>query len=188
LIGGIYVDIDVKAIKTFDDLLKKYNTYDLIVSCLNVNEINSMIQCQHKKCLNNGVIIAKPNIEVLKILIEYVDNNNSCTDVTPKVLCIGTTTGPTAFTSVIMKYIRENKNNNILLLKPEYLEPCTLGICDPTKNTIIEHKHDGTWVPEWQYKLIKIYLQHTQLVVIILFLLIMLIIYIAYQKYNKYYK
>lgn len=185
LMGGLYVDIDVKAIKSFDDLLERHKKYDLIVSCININEINSMMQCQHKRCLNNGVIIAKPNVEVIKKIIEYVDENTTCSDITPKVLCINTTTGPLAFTQVIMEYIKNNTDNNILLLKPEYLEPCTLGICETTSNTIIEHKHDGSWVPEWQYNLIKMYLQHTIKFVVVLSILLLVIVYLIYKKYYR---
>lgn len=189
LMGGLYVDIDVKGIKSFDDLLERHKKYDLIVSCINTNEMNSMIQCQHKRCLNNGIIIAKPNVEVINKIIEYVNENNSCNDIIPKVLCINTTTGPLAFTKVIMNYIKDNVNNNILLLQPEYLEPCTLGICESTPNTIIEHQHDGSWVPEWQYNLIKMYLQHTTSFVVVLtiflLLIILLMVYFVYQKYRK---
>lgn len=185
LFGGLYVDIDVKAIKSFDYLLKKYESYDLIVSCLNTNKINSIIQCQYERCLNNGVIIAKKNVSAIKMMIEYVNNNNKCQDITPKVLCINTTTGPHAFTNVIMKYINEHKDNNILLLEPEYLEPCTLGICNHTKNTIIEHKHDGSWIPEWQYNLIKAYLQNTQIFIMIMIIVLICISHLIYEKYNK---
>ena len=62
LIGGIYVDMDVKSIKSFNDILEKTKEYDLVVSSINVNNINSMIQCQHSQCLNNGVIIAKSTL------------------------------------------------------------------------------------------------------------------------------
>lgn len=185
LFGGLYIDIDVKAIKSFDDLLEKHKKYDLIVSCLNINEFNSILQCQHQKCINNGVIISKPNVEVLKNMIEFVDIDNKCTDVTPKTICINTTTGPLAFTTIIMKYIKSNKNNKILLLQPEYLEPCTLGICNSTKNTIIEHKHDGSWVPEWQYNLIKFYLEYTISTIIITLLVLCIICYVLYTKYKS---
>jgi mannosyltransferase OCH1-like enzyme len=98
LMGGIYVDTDVKALKSFNDILDETYDYDLVVSSININEINSMIQCQYKQCLNNGVIIAKPNADILNEIIKYVDSHNECSNIAPKVMCINKTTGPLMFT------------------------------------------------------------------------------------------
>jgi len=186
LMGGIYVDIDVNALKSFDSILEEFKDYDLIVSKLIVNKINSMLQCHHPECLNNGVIISKQKADILNEIIKYIDNNSTCSFICPKIMCINKTTGPLMFTKVINQYIKNNSGNKskIYILPAEYLEPCTFGDCKHTVNTIVSHNHNCTWIPKYQYNIMKFYIKNTGLTIAIIILMLSIVIYFIYKFYK----
>ncbi len=177
LYGGIYVDIDAKQLKSFDNLLDKYKNYDLIVSELNINYTLSYLYCQKDKCVNNGIIFSKPNTEIMKLIIDYINENYKC-NIMSKLFCILTTTGPIMFSKVIDSYKNKDK---IMILKSEYLEPCILDSCNITDNTIIAHHHDGTWYSLITRNIIVIFIDYTYVIISII-LLICLLIYIYWIK------
>lgn len=179
--GGIYIDVDVKVIKSFDEILEKNKQYESVFSYTSANMAYSVAQCSHSQCLNNGIIISKPKSEILEILINHIDNNPHCNKLTPKVMCILHTTGPAIFTAIISKYYENNKDK-IKILAGEYLEPCIMGKCNITDNTIVIHEHDGTWVPAFQYNFIKNYIKYDSYICIVFIILVIIFVWKKYMR------
>ena len=169
LYGGIYIDIDVEVVKSFDLLLDKYNNEDLIISKLNLSTSESYITNFYFESYNNGVIIAKKNSIVMDNLINYIINNYDKITNFNKVFYINLTTGPSIFTFVI----NINKNKTIIL-NSEYLEPCNRNNCNITENTITVHRHELSWIPEIFKICIDFYLQNKYLFIIIIIFIIYL--------------
>jgi len=166
--GGIYIDIDVKIIKSFDEIIKKNESYELIISELNITLIESILTSGYDKSYNNGTIIAQKKNNVLKKLIDSIIKNYYVPFFHLKVVLINRTTGPSIFTDVITK----NKKN-IKILSYDYLEPCIRDNCIITKNTIAIHKHDLTWVPEELKIFIDIYMKNKILVLTLILVIIL---------------
>jgi mannosyltransferase OCH1-like enzyme len=170
--GGIYIDIDVELLKSFDDIIKNKDSYDLIVSKSNVNSYESLITARSLETYNNGIIIAKKNSKTLLVLINYIIENFYLPFFEPKVFNINYTTGPHIFTDVISK----NKGN-VKILDSEYLEPCLIDNCTITSNTISIHKHELSWMPEFLVVIINFYLKNKLTVIGLISLILILIIY-----------
>ncbi len=141
MLGGIYIDMDAYTVKPLDSLFDKFKDYNLLVSKLNMNSLEKNIMQYN---INNGIIISKKGSVVLKDLIDTVTKNPHCESYHNKMACILATTGPYMFTQVMNKYLKKN-NKEIIALDHKYLEPCTLGVCDETKDTYIKHMQEGTW-------------------------------------------
>jgi mannosyltransferase OCH1-like enzyme len=182
--GGIYVDMDASALKSFDDLLDVNKKYDMIVSKLGITKNIALLSCQYERCLNNGIIISKPNVPILKILINYINKHYECTTAVPKTLCINGTTGPAIVTKVLTEYMKKHKSK-VLVLKSEFLEPCYLDVCNVTKNTIIQHNHERSWIPQWQYNVVEQPVKHLDVSLMILAFVFIIIIWYVYQYVNK---
>jgi len=175
--GGAYIDMDAKIIKPLDAITNQFNNYDLIISKVNSNILENYIHCGYNTCFNNGILIAKKNNIILKKMIESVINEPKCSNLSTKITCIQTITGPRKFT----KIIHDNMNNKIKILDPEYLEPCVLDVCTVTNNTHIIHNHEGTWYSSNLRDLAVIYLQNKWSFYFCF--LIILIIFIKYFYY-----
>jgi mannosyltransferase OCH1-like enzyme len=171
--GGIYLDIDTEQVKSFDNLLKQFGNYDLIVSYLNGDSIASYVQCQYTKCINNGIIISKKGTEIMKQIIDYVVNHTDCDEYMLKMICILYTTGPAMFTDLIKQYKYPEK---IKILESHYLEPCVFNYCQTTKDTITMHKHDGSWVPDIQKRMALFYFKNVEMIYAALIIIIILTI------------
>lgn len=182
--GGIYVDMDVKQEKSFDSLLEKYKGYNLIVSLLDLGKVEAYFSCYRGRCINNGVIISPKKTDIMKTIILYINKNYKCSSFGIKEYCINSTTGPDMFTSVITDYMSKNKDNKILLLPPEYLEPCIPNKCKITKNTYTVHKHDNTWIHPGFIYFINFYYANKIITWIILIILIIFII-MTIKKYFR---
>lgn len=169
--GGIYIDIDVEVIKSFDKLIENTNMYDLIVSKSFVNSYESFITAGASETYNNGIIIAEKNSNTLLILINYIIKNFYLPILEPKVLNINYTTGPHIFTDVISK----NKSR-VKILDSEYLEPCLIDNCNITSNTISIHKHELSWMPEQLVTIINFYLKNKIIFIGLICLIVILII------------
>jgi mannosyltransferase OCH1-like enzyme len=140
--GGIYLDIDTYAIKSLDYILDTNKDYEMIVSKINLYKIETLIRYKSMYLINNGIIIAKPNVQIMKDIIDYVTNNYACGPFTHKMACIQKTTGPSMFTFMITNYKYKNR---IKILDYEYLEPCVMDVCNITDKTHIVHRHAGSW-------------------------------------------
>lgn len=180
--GGIYLDMDITVIKSFDTLVEKFKDYECIVSTINIDKMDSYIMCINNKCINNGIIIAKKQSKFMKSIIDEVMDNPECTwyDLTTS-MCVNRTTGPIMFSRMYEKYNLENPGQ-IKLLDPSYLEPCLLeGICDVKDNTYTIHHHDITWIHPLIGSILHYYLKYHTLVRIILLMILIQIIYYVFN-------
>jgi hypothetical protein len=114
--------------------------------------------------------------------LDYISNlNNSCDYEISKQACINNTTGPKSFSEFfIIK--SKNKNNKILILPSDYLEPCMMDKCNITKNTVIKHIHEGSWFNKYQLDIAKFYLKNQVLCercIILIFIIIIVSIVIG---------
>ena len=155
LYGGVYIDMDVKAHQPLDTLLERFGNHNLIISKTNSNYIENMIGCGgNKHCLNNGIIFSCKGNDNLGELIAHINNNYDCPEWLPRELCIQHTTGPIKFTDLL------NNKPDVLILDPEFLEPCLLGKCDITDNTYLEHSHGLSWVNPHFSKFLTFYVYY----------------------------
>lgn len=170
--GGIYIDADAYCLQPINKLIQENINYDLIVSKLNCNSMENYLHCNHAYCVNNGIIYARPNNKLLKILIDHIVKNHYCVDHISKMVCIEQTTGPTQVTDIII----QNLNDTIKILEAEYVEPCVLDVCHITKNTYIVHKHNGTWFSPQTKKMFTFYMNYKNPIYVILIILFILIV------------
>lgn len=148
--GGIYVDMDVVIHKPFDALLQEFSEYEVIISKANGNFFENMLACGSPVCINNGIIISKPNSTFMKHLISEIDRKmkSPFTGIGEhKSIHISRTTGPTMFTNV---YNNEDliDKSKIKLLHYSYLEPCFMNVCSIGPNTYAIHKHELSWIDD----------------------------------------
>jgi mannosyltransferase OCH1-like enzyme len=170
--GGIYIDIDVEIIKSFNDLIEKYKDFDTIVSVLNIYGFESIVTSGNSTSYNNGIILTKKDSIVMKSLIDEIIKSYYVSSIFHfKVLLINNTTGPNIFTRVINKNLQYVK-----VLDSEYLEPCVRDDCLITDNTIAIHKHNLSWMPDELKNLIDLYLKHKMLFLICVIILMYVII------------
>ena len=180
--GGIVIDTDAYSIKPLDSLFDKYEDAKLIVSLimrdfLPMGFIQSWMTCNKlSECINNGIYIAKKESDVLSYIINEFINLPSCPSKMDKMRCIHMTTGPGIFDKAVNKYIKENDDNNIVILPYQYLEPCLSTRCFITDETYIVHKHEMSWCSDIVIKLKHIYLFSPQFFNILVFLIFVFIV------------
>lgn len=178
LYGGAYLDIDVYSVKPLDQLVNQYANYDIILSYIGVGHFDSYVSCQREKCINNGIIIAKPYTNILKKIIDHINKHHSCSILTPKLICIMTTCGPTTFSQLILDNIDISK---IKILKNDYLEPCVYSKCNITQNTYTVHQHEGSWYSNSIKQLGIMYIHYKNIICLSL----LIILFISLFFYNK---
>lgn len=177
--GGIYIDMDCDVIKKLDSLFEENNNYDFIISKISnkIDGVSNYLTChKFKECYNNGIIISKQNVEIC----EYLMDNflSQCNYYENKLLCIQNTTGPPIFNKLIDKYISKNTNRHKILILPYYyFEPCVGSKCDINDNTHIVHKHELSWLSEWQKEIFEYITLNINLTYLIIILLIIIIFY-----------
>ena len=158
--GGIVVDVDVKAIKSFDYFFKLFKNDGIYFSKMpKFNDLEKFAtQLVYKfemnyDYINNGIIISRPNHP---ILMDFVNNisinkqtNNDCFYMA-KVFNI---TGPAMVTNTI--YSNKLKYNDLFILNNIYFEPCYGKdiTCNIGNNTICFHKHKSVWISNWHNKM-----------------------------------
>lgn len=175
--GGIFIDMDAYTIRSLRDLYefktdsgKSIEDYDVVVSYITGNMIQSMLMCMQTKCINNGNILCKPGADFMKSLINEIVNGDRCGDFTLKMVCISNTTGPVLINELIKKY---NGSSQIKILNKEFLEPCVKNDCKITKNSYVLHKHAQTWI-DGPLKTIADFFENNQILIIIVFIAIIL--------------
>lgn len=166
--GGIYIDIDCNIIKNLDGLFEHVKDNDFIISYLSqTNKLFNYVGCGYlDKCINNGIIISKKNTDICNYIIDELeyDCNNL---LTRKSTCITNTTGPKIFNKIIYSYLsNSNKRSNkskVLILPPEFIEPCLFDVCNNTENTYIQHIHEWTWIGDNYKNICLFYTRNTAL-------------------------
>ncbi len=177
--GGIFIDIDAYTNKKLDDLFNKYSEYDFVISDLkNLGFIFNISICnKFTKCYNNGIFFSKKNANILKYIIDHF--KTECSFLNSKIQCIRKTTGPLIFNNIINKYLEDNTlvdKSKIKVLNYDYMEPCTMNLCDITNNTYIIHKHENSWIDNSVKNIMQLYVTYYKLIHFILFVLIFILI------------
>ena len=176
--GGAYIDLDVEAIKSLNNIIEENKDYDIILSGVNLNMVESYFMCDAKTCINNGIIIAKPlNPDLLNHINYVVEQYKSlkvpCSGLinSNNFYCIQNTTGPKIFT----KFLNPEKAiSKIKILDYTTLEPCKRNVCDIKDNTILIHRHEATWVHPTMRKCGDIYVKYKYYIYIIILLIVLL--------------
>jgi len=189
--GGIFIDMDAYTIKKLDGLINKYGEYDFIVSyAKEINPIVNFSVCRRfGKCLNNGIFLGKPNTDILNYMIGNI--SYECSMFKSKIDCIANTTGPVYFDTNLFKYINNDDNKNkskILILDSDYLEPCTLDVCEVTGNTYIKHVHSQSWINDYIKDFIKLYIIYPNIFNILFLVLFMVITFVMFKYFSSNYK
>lgn len=185
--GGIYIDIDCNVIKRLDGLFEYVKDYDFIISYISQkNKLFNYIGCGYaNKCINNGIIISKKDTDICNYIIDKLKYDcNSI--INRKSRCIQNTTGPTIFNNIIYSYLNDNNRgkfkSNVLILPPEFVEPCLFDVCNNTKNTYIQHLHEWSWIGVHYKNICLFYTRNT------IMLNAICIIIICFLVYNNIYK
>lgn len=178
LYGGIYIDMDMEIKKPLDELLQEFSGYHLIVSRLNLNQLECILISGQKITINNGIIISVPKEEILNKIIEYIGKNFSCFLHLTKFSCINSTTGPKMFTNIVLK----NLHSKVKILEPEYLEPTIFGTGNITSNTYVVHYNEVSWLNGFSKNFGRLYIQNRTLFLVILLVVIGVIIWFVFFK------
>lgn len=194
-IGGIYIDMDMKCLKSLNILLELSNikTKKVVVSNLTYDLTQRIIfllsgNYNVKNLVNNGIIMCEPKHEIILNTMKYghqnIDNffkNKS------NFLYIFYSTGPLALSNSLIDYTNKNKyrSNEIEILDQSYFEACDLGEiksdkCKIPENAIGIHYYEASWNSKYENNLVKYYYFIKDNVLLIILLLIVL--YITFKR------
>lgn len=194
-IGGIYVDMDMKCIKSLNNLIELPNIKikKVVVSNLTYDFIQRVIfllsgNFNVKNLVNNGVIMSEPKHEIILNTMKYghqnIDNffkNKS------NFLYIFYSTGPLALSNSLIDYTNRNKyiQNEIEILDQSYFEGCDLGEvkngkCKIPENAIGVHYYEASWNSNSENQIVKYYYFIKDNILLIILLLV--VIFYLYKK------
>ena len=167
--GGASIDTDIVALKGFDSI-PNIDTSDFIVS-----------EKPHSKSINNATILSSRNNPILKYVIDNIDIK-PCGEYESDYQCIQRTTGPYAFNKLLKPF-----KDKIVVLDKSYMEPCSSldKYCSVKSNTILDHRHELSWLKPWHREAIKMYFEVKHYKYQILIALIIIIILILALKKNN---
>ena len=197
-LGGIYIDMDMKCLKSLNSLLELQNiktkkvvlsslTYDLtqrIVFLLSGNfSITNLV--------NNGVIMCESKHEIILNTMKYgYKNKDNFFKNKSNFLYIFYSTGPLALSNSLIDYTnytnkKDYNSNEIEILDQSYFEGCSLGevkngTCKTPENAIGIHYYEGSWNSTTENNLVKYYYFIKDNILLIILLLILL--YYLYKK------
>lgn len=186
-IGGIYIDMDMKCLKSLDTLLELPNikTKKIVVSSLTFDFIQRVIfllsgNINLKNIVNNGVIICEPNHEIILNTIKYgYKNKDNFFKNKSNFLYIFYSTGPLALSNSLIDYTNKNEDvsDEIEILDEIYFEGCSLGEiknnnCKIPEKAIGIHYYEASWNSKSEKRLVKLYyFIKDNIILIILFLI-----------------
>lgn len=194
-IGGIYVDMDMKCIKSLNNLIELPNikTKKIVVSNLTYDFIQRVIfllsgNFNVKNLVNNGVIMCEPKHEIILNTMKYgYQNKDNFFKNKSNFLYIFYSTGPLALSNALIDYTNQNKysSSEIEILDQSYFEGCDLGevkngTCKIPENAIGVHYYEGSWNSNAENNLVKYYYFIKDNIILIILLLI--VIYYLYKK------
>jgi mannosyltransferase OCH1-like enzyme len=172
--GGIYVDMDVIAIKPFDGLIRKFPRAQLIVSTMPINKLIGFVLTGTSCMINNGTILSVPHHEFLLKLLQEIKKYTAYDWSMTKFTKITNTTGPKMFSYMVNK----NKHSDITIIDHKYLEPC-YGLdnsCTVTPNAYVNHVHEQTWIPESYVRLIRFYYDNKFIFIVVCLIILFALI------------
>ena len=154
--GGIYIDIDCKPIKSFDNFFSKFNDHKLLFVSKTPrfnNLENYFVKLVYdfktdNYFINNGIIISPKNHHFLKYLLNRIDTYFYKNNDKLYISKIFNTFGPSTFTNLILEH-----KNDIMILDNKYFEPCYGKdiTCKISEETILLHQHQSFWIKNNQY-------------------------------------
>ena len=126
IFGGIYVDMDARAIRSFNTIKKDIEKYETILGKLNRSKTESLFFTGKQFMVNNGIIISKKNSLFLKELLKHVEesidryetelsNPNMKEKMLSNTGTIDKITGPVAFTNVYFSIPEILRNEKVKL-------------------------------------------------------------------------
>lgn len=188
-IGGIYIDIDVKCLKSLDTIIEKHHEATLIVSEIPKDNFQRFIfyitGTRYQKIYNNGIIMCEKENSVLFNTIQLVHKykNNSFKNYS-KFLYIFYSTGPLVLTEAVYNQKDDNLKDNqkVVFLDQSYLEACDIGQlkytgCEIPEHAIGIHYYESAWVSDNEKFLLKIYYNMCEYKFYILLLIVFFYIY-----------
>jgi mannosyltransferase OCH1-like enzyme len=178
--GGIYLDVDRYVLRSFNSLLKKYNTYDTLLDIANYGFIN------------NDIFICKKKSQFMKYNIENCINNKNNYNYFFNIM---NSCGPLYVTKNYYKhFFSKKKDYKIIGLKNE-LSGCTFCGCSQNKLKVCTTftTMDNTWLDGNKFflydlckYLICFLLQNIYLFITVIFIYLFYIIFI--QKKRNFFK
>jgi mannosyltransferase OCH1-like enzyme len=195
LVGGIYIDMDMKCLKPLNSLLElpNMNNKKVVVSNLTFDFIQRVIflltgNFNIRNIVNNGIIMCEAKHEIILNTIKYVyQNKDNFFKNKSNFLYIFYSTGPLALSNALIDYTNKNKNklDEIEILDQDYFEGCDLGDiknnnCKIPEKAIGIHYYEASWNSKYENHLVKYYYFIKDNFLIIILLLIVL--YYLYKK------
>lgn len=190
--GGIYLDMDVKCLKSLDTIYNAHPDKNVILSLCPYNFFHSLSLRlvglrSNENLINNGVIACVPQHPLLNAIIRLAKNNK---DTIFKVLGknflhIFHTTGPVMVTQAF----REFKNDtDIAILDNTYFEACDIDNvrngCVPPSHAVGLHVYEGSWMSSHEKWIVNIYFFIEKYFMLLISLSIVFVMY-KYLKNKK---
>jgi mannosyltransferase OCH1-like enzyme len=144
--GGISVDTDMYSLNPILSLSELKN-HNFIIS-------NSAFPSNMFNYVNNALIIVTPHNPIMKeILLGILKSKNKEKDHISKETYINNTTGPTYINSIVKSH------DSVYILDNKYFEPCMSSdpVCKPSKETIMDHQHELSWMNPYLKFLSKVF-------------------------------
>jgi len=189
IFGGIYIDMDVKCLKSLDTIYNAHPDKNVILSLCPYNFFHSLLLKlvglrSNENLINNGVIACIPQHALLRAIIVQAGKNKNTVlkNLNKNFLHIFYTTGPVMVTQAF----REFKNNtDITILDNTYFEACDIDSvkngCVPPSHAVALHVYEGSWMSSHEKWIVNIYFFIEKYFV----LLILISIAFAISKYLK---
>lgn len=205
--GGIYLDMDVRCLRSIDSLTQRFPEARFICSKLPINQTETELissttaasigktnACWDCALLNNGILLSIPQHSFLTLLLEDISHTNPQLFSITREAQITYTTGPAIFSQTMRKYLRlhhatmdsthkgrNNRIDHVAILPAKFLEPCVSWdhTCHPGKIAIFDHQHQNSWYTGPLLMGIKIYYQPLFYKIMIVVTLIVLVMGLA---------
>ena len=184
--GGIYIDMDVKCLKSLSTLPDMHK-YTGIFSSMSTNTAQRilLILINHpfgEDIVNNGIIfIARRHPIMLETMKQAYKKKDNIYKNISNFLHVFASTGPICLTNGIKHYKHAyQKGDDILILDKSYFEDCEIGklhTCEPPPHAIGSHVYQGSWVSSGENVAVKLYyfLSENLVALVLLFMLIVIL-------------
>lgn len=134
--GGISIDTDMAPLKPLSNTPGINN--DIFMISMSAFPLNMLGK------INNAVILTPVQNELLKKIIDtIISEKKNCDAFITKEMCVENITGPLFINDIIY-----NSKLPYKIMNNKYYEPCFNNdvMCSINKNSIMDHKHEGSWV------------------------------------------
>jgi mannosyltransferase OCH1-like enzyme len=168
--GGIYVDMDIKCLKSINNT-PEINNSDIILSVcpLHLLQILSLhifgtLEFKNKKVVNNGIIMCIPNNNIILLTMKEVYKHRNFHSIF-NFIHVFSTTGPATLTNSLNIYKKQTNPEikyKIKILDTTYFENCDIiklknNDCKIPNHAIGIHYYESSWVSANESKIIILY-------------------------------